>query len=662
MNHRRSKKKAQREALLNSALDAVKELSDLNSISNDDSLSIVESSIDWDALPSGLDPFYKETSKLPEDRALRKRQQIESVLYYSLPLIKDGDTVCDFGAGAGHIGLLIAYFKPSCRVVLVEHNPEKHEMVYGRIKHLESNGIYCSVDIYNTIEDFQRSGRPLDLGVSLHSCGLLTDMTLEYCVRKRAKYVLVPCCYGQIASVKPHTNRITSSKYFGNISPTVMATIQSASDYTVPASDNQFHLSNHFKIAKKCMNVVDNDRQWWAKENGYENVKIHSLSPLCCSPKNNIIIGVPNNSISEFNFEDKVKSIFEKFNPYISSEVKENTLLLPSPTCNYRMRCRFKLEIDNSTEIPILNYSIYEHGKEKIIETFPIASMPIQELMKSLQIYLVQYPNFIEGLEAIHFLSTLYGDHLISLIYSCQLDETQWKEDAKKLQENLLENHGSIGIMAHFKKHKIILDNKDYVIEKLLLKNGKYLEYKQYEGSFSNPNARINERCLDWLMDVSTYIINVDNSVNNLLELYCGCGNHTMALATIFNHVCAVELDKKLCDAAEYNAKLNKISDKITILQIHSEKFCKSLLQQKSYKDIKFDIVLVDPPRAGLDKDTLNSVLEFKYILYISCNPDSLIRDIDTLKHSHQITHFSIFDQFAHTSHLEVAAVFQKIK
>ena len=130
----------------------------------------VESSpVDWSSLPPPLDPFFRESCLLPEGRALRKRQQIESLLSHTLPLVQDGDTICDFGAGAGHIGLLLAFLRPSCRVVLVEHNPEKHKMIENRVAQLQALGITCHVDLFDTILDFQRSGRPLDLGVSLHS-------------------------------------------------------------------------------------------------------------------------------------------------------------------------------------------------------------------------------------------------------------------------------------------------------------------------------------------------------------------------------------------------------------------------------------------------------------------------------------------------------------
>ena len=72
-------------------------------------------------------------------------------------------------------------------------------------------------------------------------------------------------------------------------------------------------------------------------------------------------------------------------------------------------------------------------------------------------------------------------------------------------------------------------------------------------------------------------------------------------------------------------------------------------------------MVLVDPPRAGLDADTLNSVLKFDNILYISCNPKSLHRNLrEGLAATHKIERIAVFDQFACTPFLEVAVLLRR--
>jgi len=67
----------------------------------------------------------------------------------------------------------------------------------------------------------------------------------------------------------------------------------------------------------------------------------------------------------------------------------------------------------------------------------------------------------------------------------------------------------------------------------------------------------------------------------------------------------------------------------------------------------RFSTVLVDPPRAGLDIDTIKLISNMENIIYISCNPETLARDLVELTKTHKIDDAAIFDQFPHTHHVE---------
>ena len=71
----------------------------------------------------------------------------------------------------------------------------------------------------------------------------------------------------------------------------------------------------------------------------------------------------------------------------------------------------------------------------------------------------------------------------------------------------------------------------------------------------------------------------------------------------------------------------------------------------------QFDVILVDPPRCGLDADTLRLVGRFEHILYVSCNPSALLDNLAAggLDRSHAIRRFAVFDHFPYTRHVEVA-------
>ena len=73
-------------------------------------------------------------------------------------------------------------------------------------------------------------------------------------------------------------------------------------------------------------------------------------------------------------------------------------------------------------------------------------------------------------------------------------------------------------------------------------------------------------------------------------------------------------------------------------------------------KKYDFSHILVDPPRSGLTEEVIRLLSRFKNIIYISCNPETYIRDIKLLK-DHKIKSIEIFDQFPNTKHLEIVSI-----
>jgi tRNA (uracil-5-)-methyltransferase len=152
-----------------------------------------------------------------------------------------------------------------------------------------------------------------------------------------------------------------------------------------------------------------------------------------------------------------------------------------------------------------------------------------------------------------------------------------------------------------------------------------------------------------------------------LLELYCGNANHTCALANLYERVVAVEVNPVLVDAARESLDMNSVSN-VDIILSPSESVAKSLLRGK-FKDAAgatirvedFDAVLVDPPRAGLDADTLALVSQIDHVLYVSCGPENLLANIrDGLDATHAVDDFIVLDHFPWTRHIEVAVSMRK--
>jgi SAM-dependent methyltransferase len=146
--------------------------------------------IPWEDWPDALDPG---SGGLTAGRAARKRWQIES-LCAALNLLEPhaGCRIVDFGAGGGHLGLVVARLFPQAHVVLMDRKLMSlaRAQERARVLGLSNVSVWCG--------DLLEFTEPFDIGVGLHFCGLLTDIALGLCLRQGAGYVFSPCCYGKL--------------------------------------------------------------------------------------------------------------------------------------------------------------------------------------------------------------------------------------------------------------------------------------------------------------------------------------------------------------------------------------------------------------------------------------------------------------------------------
>ena len=154
---------------------------------------------------------------------------------------------------------------------------------------------------------------------------------------------------------------------------------------------------------------------------------------------------------------------------------------------------------------------------------------------------------------------------------------------------------------------------------------------------------------------------------HDLVELYCGNGNFTIALAENFRRVLATEISRTSVASARENLAANGI-DNAVIGRMSAEEFAEALKGGKGGRRVAemgletydFATVLVDPPRAGLDDTSCRQLSEYPRIVYISCSPDTLARDLETLCRTHRVTRFALFDQFPWTHHCECGVFLER--
>jgi 23S rRNA (uracil1939-C5)-methyltransferase len=145
---------------------------------------------------------------------------------------------------------------------------------------------------------------------------------------------------------------------------------------------------------------------------------------------------------------------------------------------------------------------------------------------------------------------------------------------------------------------------------------------------------------------------------SQVLDLYCGLGNFTLALARRAGHVVGVEGDRELVRRAGENARRNGLSN----AEFHVADLMQTLPAGAAWANSRYPYVLLDPPRAGA-REMLPTVARLapKRVLYISCHPGSLARDIGIMVHDHgfRLRAAGVLDMFPHTTHVESLAVLE---
>ena len=319
-----------------------------------------------------------------------------------------------------------------------------------------------------------------------------------------------------------------------------------------------------------------------------------------------------------------------------------------SPVSNYRMRAEFRVWHDGDDLYHIM---FDQNSKQKYrVDQFAPASELINQLMDAIIQRLKPNPILRDKLFQIDYLSTLSGEAIVSLLYHKQLED-EWQQHAEVLQEQLRKSF-NVSIIGRARKQKRVLD-KDFVIEQLPIAGKNYV-FKQIENSFTQPNASVNIKMIEWAQDCSKTL------GGDLVELYCGAGNFSIPLAQYYDKVIGTEIAKPSVQAAQFNIEENGLNN-VEIVRLSAEEFVTAMRGERSFNRLngidltRYDIktVLVDPPRAGLDIESVKLVSEFNTIIYISCNPITLRDNLEILCKTHEIKRFAVFDQFPYTNHVE---------
>lgn len=258
--------------------------------------------------------------------------------------------------------------------------------------------------------------------------------------------------------------------------------------------------------------------------------------------------------------------------------------------------------------------------------------------------------------------------HDLVEIDECYITKKEINDLLPKVKD-LAKNNNIDEVMIRY-HNGLILSIKGNVSKDFLLKNFNdcsliYLNNKKIKGnevienildkrfrvspkSFFQVNTEV---CSKMFLKVRSYI--KDKSFNKALDLYCGTGVIGILISDLVNEVVGIEVISDAIEDANYNKRINDINNISFICDKVENRI-------DSFKDI--DLVIVDPPRSGLDKKSIANIMTIapKEIIYISCDPTTLTRDLKELRGKYDISNVSIADMFPNTYHVESVILLQR--
>lgn len=217
-----------------------------------------------------------------------------------------------------------------------------------------------------------------------------------------------------------------------------------------------------------------------------------------------------------------------------------------------------------------------------------------------------------------------------------------------KHYDNIIINieSNSFNLIDEFKD--IVLFNSLYINNKPIINEYSSISLKDKKYIISNPS--FFQKNTNMCIKLYDYVKNVLNSDDCVLDLYCGVGSISIYIADKVSKVLGIEIiDNAIKDAKE-NSKLNKCNN---------VEFIRGRVEDNLPNLRLFNTVILDPPRSGVDKLVLKTIVDnnINKIVYVSCNSTTLARDLNYLKEYYDIVDVKLFDLFPKTKHVESVCV-----
>jgi 23S rRNA (uracil1939-C5)-methyltransferase len=187
----------------------------------------------------------------------------------------------------------------------------------------------------------------------------------------------------------------------------------------------------------------------------------------------------------------------------------------------------------------------------------------------------------------------------------------------------------------------VLFHGKPFIEEKI-----NDLEFKLGPKSFFQTNTLQTQKLYNKTLEMAQL-----TGVETVFDLYCGTGTITNFVAQKANRAVGIETIKEAIDDARENAKNNGISNSEFVVGDIKDALGDNFIAKYG----QADVIITDPPRAGMHRDVITTILKMspEKIVYVSCNPATQARDLAFLIDDYEIIEIQPFDMFPHTHHLE---------
>lgn len=241
------------------------------------------------------------------------------------------------------------------------------------------------------------------------------------------------------------------------------------------------------------------------------------------------------------------------------------------------------------------------------------------------------------------------GEIMLVLVQNGEKNTLSVKDITSKFPEikTIVINVNTKNTNVVLSNENIIIYGNGYILDKL----GDYT-FKISPNSFYQVNPVQTEKLYNLAINEAKL-----NKNDILCDLYCGIGTIGIFASKFVKKVYGIEIvDQAIKDAKE-NAKINNI-DNVEFIAGDVETVFDKLLKE----NVKPDVIIVDPPRKGLDDTTIENLnkLKLNRLVYVSCNPATLMRDLQKLMEVYEIKSITPTDCFCYTSHVECVSVLHR--